>query len=77
VQKPSFGSILYGLIPFIGGCFTVSFWDRIEPRVLGLPFNFFWLTSWLLLTPLCMWGAYRFETRRLSALDKTRGRSIP
>jgi Protein of unknown function (DUF3311) len=29
--------------------------------VLGLPFNFFWLTLWLLLTPLCMWGAYRLE----------------
>lgn len=29
--------------------------------VLGIPFNLFWLILWLLLTPLCMWGAYRFE----------------
>jgi hypothetical protein len=29
--------------------------------ILGLPFNFFWLVSWLVLTPLCMWGAYRLE----------------
>jgi hypothetical protein len=35
--------------------------------VLGLPFNFFWLISWLLLTPLFMWGAYRVEEPR--ALD--------
>jgi hypothetical protein len=34
--------------------------------VLGLPFNFFWLISWLLLTPVCMWGAYRLEARRAS-----------
>ena len=31
--------------------------------VLGLPFNLFWLVLWLVLTPLCMWGAYRLETR--------------
>jgi hypothetical protein len=34
--------------------------------VLGLPFNFFWLILWLLLTPLCMWGAYRLEEPRAS-----------
>jgi len=65
LKKPSIASILFGLIPFAGTCFTVSLWDRIEPRIFGLPFNFFWLMSWLLLTPLCMWGAYRVETRRM------------
>jgi hypothetical protein len=38
----------------------------VYPIVLGLPFNFFWLISWLLLTPVCMWGAYRLETRDAS-----------
>jgi hypothetical protein len=64
VQRPSLGSILLGLIPFAATCLTVSLWDRVNPLVLGLPFNFFWLTLWLLLTPLCMWGAYRVESRR-------------
>jgi hypothetical protein len=32
--------------------------------VFGLPFNFFWLILWLLLTPLIMWGAYRLEEPR-------------
>jgi hypothetical protein len=64
LKRPSFGSLLLGLIPFVGTCFSVSLWDRIYPLVFGLPFNFFWLTSWLALTPLCMWGAYRLETRR-------------
>jgi len=31
-----------------------------------LPFNFFWLITWLLLTPVCMWAAYRQEARRAS-----------
>jgi Protein of unknown function (DUF3311) len=61
MNHPSRGAILLGLIPFIGTCFSVSFWDRVHPIVLGLPFNLFWLISWLLLTPLCMWAAYRLE----------------
>jgi len=65
VKRPALGSILFGCIPFVAVCFTVHLWDRVYPMVLGLPFNFFWLISWLLLTPLCMWGAYRLEARRL------------
>jgi hypothetical protein len=56
--------LLLGLVPFAAMCFSVSAWDRIYPRVLGLPFNLFWLTAWTVLTPLCLWGAYRFETPR-------------
>ena len=64
MRKPSIGAILLALIPFVASCFSVSLWDRIDPMILGLPFNFFWLIAWLLLTPLCMWGAYRVEVRR-------------
>ena len=69
MKKPSIGAILLGLVPFLGTCFSVSLWDRIDPTILGIPFNFFWLTSWLLLTPLFMWGAYRLEAPRRSAPD--------
>jgi Protein of unknown function (DUF3311) len=61
MKKPSLGAILLGLLPFAGVCFSVSLWDRIYPIVLGMPFNFFWLISWIVLTPLCMWAAYRLE----------------
>jgi Protein of unknown function (DUF3311). len=64
VKRPSVGSILFGMIPFVAVCFTVALWDRVDPIILGLPFNYFWLISWLLLTPLCMWGAYRLEAPR-------------
>jgi len=69
VKRPSPGAILLGLIPFAATCFSVALWDRVYPMIFGLPFNFFWLILWLMLTPLCMWGAYRLEVRR-SADDR-------
>ena len=63
-KLPRPGALLLGLIPFIAICFTVSLWDRIDPRLFGLPFNLFWLILWILITPLLMWGAYRFEVPR-------------
>ena len=64
MKRPSLGAILLGLIPFAATCFSVALWDRIYPMFFGLPFNLLWLTLWLLLTPLCMWQAYRIEVRR-------------
>ena len=64
LRRPSFGALLLGLIPFAGACFTVPLWDRINPMVLGIPFNLFWLMLWIVFTPLCMWGAYRLEAPR-------------
>ena len=73
MKRPSLGALLFGVIPYVGMCFSVSLWDRVYPMVLGLPFNMFWLTLWLLLTPLCMWGAYRLETRRTAEDDREQG----
>jgi hypothetical protein len=64
MTKPSLGSILLGLVPFAAMCFSVSAWDRIYPMILGLPFNLFWLLSWIVLTSVCMWAAYRLELSR-------------
>jgi hypothetical protein len=66
VNRPSLGALLLALIPYIAVCFSVSLWDRVHPMVLGMPFNFFWLSLWLLLTPICLWGAYRLEESRSS-----------
>lgn len=70
MKRPHRGSILLGLTPFAAICFTVNLWDRIYPTVFGLPFNFFWLIAWLVLTPLCMWGAYWLEERTPASRDK-------
>jgi hypothetical protein len=70
VKKPSRGAILFGLIPFVALCFSVPLWDRIDPVLLGIPFNLFWLISWIVLSTLCMWAAYRVERRRDGKGDK-------
>ena len=67
MRRPALEAVLWGLIPFAGTCFSVELWDRIDPRVSGLPFSYFWLISWLFLTPLCMWRAYRIEAKRDAA----------
>ncbi len=73
MKRPSLGAVLFGLIPCIGVCFSVSLWDRIDPRVLGIPFNMFWLMLWIVLTPLCMWGAYVREVRNGNTRDHEGG----
>ncbi len=67
VKPPSRGALLLGLVPFAALCFSVFAWDRVDPMVLGLPFNLFWLLAWTVLTPLCMLGAYHLEAKRKSA----------
>jgi len=57
------GALLLAGIPFVAICFSVSLWDRVYPLMLGLPFNLFWLIGWIPLTSLCLWGAYRLQTR--------------
>lgn len=64
VKKPSWGALFVGLIPFAAMCFSVALWDRIDPMILGLPFNLFWLISWIVLSTVCMWVAYRLEAVR-------------
>jgi Protein of unknown function (DUF3311) len=64
MTRPSVAALLLALIPFAALCFSVPLWDRVEPMVLGLPFNLFWLIAWIVLSSLCMWGAYRVEAAR-------------
>ena len=61
MKRPSLGAILLALIPFAAMCFSVALWDRVDPMVLGIPFNLFWLISWIVFSTLCMWAVYRRE----------------
>ncbi len=61
MKMPSARALVLALVPFVAMCFSVSLWDRVKPLVLGVPFNLFWLILWILLTPCCMWLAYRVE----------------
>ena len=64
VKKPSPVALLLGLIPFVAMCFSVALWDRLDPMILGVPFNLAWLICWIALSTLCMWAAYRVEAAR-------------
>jgi hypothetical protein len=70
MRRPSIGAFAFGIIPFVAMCFSVALWDRVEPLILGLPFNLFWLTLWILLTPCCTWAAYRLDSKREHATDR-------
>ena len=63
-RTPSPLALLLGLIPFAAMCFSVTLWDRVNPTILGVPFNLAWLISWIVLSVLCMTIAYRVETAR-------------
>jgi hypothetical protein len=61
MKRPAPVALVFALIPFAAVCFSVPLWDRVEPMVLGIPFNLFWLVCWIVLSPVCLWGAYRAE----------------
>jgi membrane protein required for beta-lactamase induction len=71
-KRPSLGAILLALVPFVAMCFSVPLWDRVQPTLLGIPFNLFWLILWIVITPLCMWAAYRLEAARAKKDGETR-----
>jgi hypothetical protein len=64
-SRPSLPAIVLGLVPFAGMCFSVAIWDRVDPRIAGLPFNLAWLIGWIVLTSTCMAFAYRIEMARV------------
>jgi len=67
VTKPSRAAVLLALVPFVAMCFSVALWDRIDPMLLGLPFNLFWLIAWIVLSSGCLWLVYRLECARAAA----------
>ena len=70
IKRPSRAAVLIGLIPFLAMCFSVPLWDRISPRILGLPFNLFWLSLWIVLSSGCMELARRVENTAKNKRDQ-------
>ena len=67
MKRPSLGAIAVGCLPLFAVCFSVPLWDRVHPMVLGLPFNFFWLILWILITTLsCLGRPGRWGMRGMS-----------
>lgn len=50
-------------VPMAALSIAVPFVNRVEPRILGLPFLLVWIAFWVLVTPLFVWGLGRIERR--------------
>ncbi|HET9029847.1 MAG TPA: DUF3311 domain-containing protein [Candidatus Aquilonibacter sp.] len=54
---------LLAAIPIVALSLAVPFVNRVEPRILGLPFVLAWIALWVILTPAFIWGIGRVERR--------------
>jgi hypothetical protein len=54
---------LYAAIPFAALTVAIPFVNRVEPRILGLPFLLAWITVWVVLSPAFIWAVGRSEGR--------------
>ncbi|MTH53017.1 DUF3311 domain-containing protein [Bacillus mangrovi] len=50
-MKPVYLLALLPVLGFFGG---LAFANRVEPYVMGLPFFFFWMILWVVLTSVIM-----------------------
>jgi len=55
--------VLLALTPPVMLTAAIPLVNHDQPRVLGLPFLLFWITLWVLLTPLFMFAVYRLDER--------------
>jgi Protein of unknown function (DUF3311) len=53
--------LLLAAVPVAALTFAVPFVNRVEPRILGLPFLLAWIVAWALLTPALLWCIWRME----------------
>lgn len=64
--------ILYilSIIPFIGILGFLPLVNRIEPFVLGMPFNMFWMVIWTVLTSIILGIMYKIDPRNQEGDDR-------
>lgn len=48
-------------IPMAAIILAFPFYNRIEPFVFGLSFNYFWIFLWLFLTSFCLFLGYKLD----------------
>ncbi|MBU8879151.1 DUF3311 domain-containing protein [Bacillus sp. FJAT-29790] len=52
---------LLSLLPFLGMLGFLPFVNKVEPYVLGLPFVFFWVIVWVVLTSVILAIVYKLD----------------
>jgi hypothetical protein len=63
MRKRSRLALFLGAVPFLMLVFALPFVNRVEPVILGMPFVLFWIVSWVALTPLLLFLAYRVDKK--------------
>lgn len=55
--------VVLAVIPAVMLTFAVPLANRVEPRLFGLPFLLVWITGWVVVTPLFLYGVERLRPR--------------
>jgi len=64
---------LLSLVPFIGLLAGIGFANRVEPRILGMPFLLAWVVGWLFISVGVMAIVYRLEPTNRANDDEAGG----
>ncbi|WP_285765922.1 DUF3311 domain-containing protein [Peribacillus sp. SI8-4] len=48
-------------VPFIGFLGLLSFANKVEPYILGMPFLLFWVAFWMVLASVILMIVYKFD----------------
>ncbi|RID86536.1 DUF3311 domain-containing protein [Peribacillus asahii] len=54
---------ILSIVPFIGILGFLPLVNRVEPFVLGMPFNIFWMAMWTVLTSVILGIMYKLDPR--------------
>jgi len=54
-------ALVLGIIPWVAYVVISPAFNKPEPLILGMPPLMFWNTLWLILTSICLYGAYKLE----------------
>ncbi|SMG56239.1 DUF3311 domain-containing protein [Paraburkholderia susongensis] len=57
-------------LPFIGILVGISFVNRVEPLVLGMPFVLAWIVMWVVLSSIIMAIVYRLDPSNRQIADE-------
>ncbi|MDQ2872286.1 MAG: DUF3311 domain-containing protein [Candidatus Eremiobacteraeota bacterium] len=55
--------VVLAVVPALALTFAIPLVNRVEPRILGLPFLLAWIVAWVAITPLFLFAIYRLEDR--------------
>ncbi len=62
--RPTRASVVLAAVPVLALTAGIPLANRLEPRVLGLPFLLAYIVAWIVLTPAFLGAAYALDNAR-------------